>query len=289
MEKFSDLTKRKNCFIYLGKEMPNEFAEVCRLDGFAEKILNRKDPSFRFYNCFNEFLSRNSNNLPRSVYELAQRYSSKYPTHLIELFNKSEEDYKKDHYEDYLEFFENKDLNDKKIIFNCADFGGRSVFELQQDVIAGNLFEDLLVDNSLGGFHPNPQATGRETLKISTNCDLIYETPPTFKEYISVPLEVKTKWKWKLEDNMTVDMRGNAKKVFDAEGMVLTIYMYLNKAVLVDTKGQNVISLKEEYGKTYDKIHVSKDQFFDFKFWDEADMRKLLNTIYLTYKKRRVQ
>jgi len=300
MNKLSNLNEGRQKISELGGiYMPDEFMEIYKSGEFTDKILNRPKEPFRFFQNFDVFLSQNGNNLPTSVYELAKECH--YPKHIIELFNVKydkrysgkegyvgEDGYKKEFSKinEYPSFFETKSDYDKKQIFNSADFGARSVFELQQDVIAGNLFEDLLVDNSLGGFHPNPKATNRGTQKVSTSCDLIYETPSIFKDKVKLEVEIKTKWDWKLYNDLTIDMRGNSKKVFEAEGMILAIYMYLNKAVLIDSKGQNNIIQTTKYGKTWDQIHIDKNQLFEFKFWDKNDMKKLLNMIYTTYKYR---
>ena len=247
---------------------------------------------FRFYEHLDDFL-RNTPELPNGLYEAAHDLLH-YDQEVCDLFNMTEDEYKTKHPQKYKDIYGNND--DEKIsTFLCADCGRRTPFQLQQDVIASSIFEDLLVSYSstektsqYKGFRPNENATGRNgNKKVSSSCDLIYSTPPGYKEQIEIPIEIKTKWK----DDYEVSMRGvSTKEVQKQEGMVLAIYMNKNQAVLIDFGGENK---NKEFpkgtmagDKDCNKINVNPKNFIQFCFWKEEDMQKVLNMIYTTYKGR---
>lgn len=235
---------------------------------------------FRFHAHLNDFL-RDTPGLPNGLYEATQELH--YDQEICDLFNMPEDEYKRQHIQKYKDIYGNND--DEKIsTFLCADCGRRTPFQLQQDVIASSIFEDLLVKYGNDKFIPNEQATGRGgNDKVTTNCDLIY----IMDDHIKIPIEIKTKWK----EDYEINMRGKStKNVQIQEGMVLAIYMNDNKAVLIDFGGENRFKDFPEGtmagGKNCNVVYVNPKNFFNFCFWKDEDMGKLSEMIDTLYKHR---
>jgi hypothetical protein len=271
-------------------KMPVEFEEMSKLPKFADKIKNRPKDPFRFYKKMVDFLKYTyRGSLPRNIVDLAKKLG--YTDYLVALFKLSEKTYKETYKKEYDDFYNNKSFEEKKKLFFSADFGARSIFELEQDTVASNLFEDMLKYYGLGALSINGESTGRDSSETTTKCDLIYSIKD---RDISFPIEVKTKWKKSIDSDENVSMRQSAKTLIKDEGMVLVIYLNLNrkiyggvKAMVIDSVG-NTVTHGEMIvtNKKCDNYAVNADNLMSFNFWEENDMRDMLNNIYLLYKKR---
>ena len=270
---------------YVAKIYYDILDEIWNNRYYREQLQNKELNSkpFRFYVHLNYFLKA-QNELPGSVYEIAKDVLD-YNQDLCDLFIMDEDEYKKQHGRKYQELYGNT-IKDKISTFMCADCGRRTPFQLQQDVIASSVFEDLLVKYGNGKFRPNEQATGRGgNNKVTTSCDLFYITDNNIK----IPIEIKTKWSD--YDKYKVKMRGESKTQVEKEsGMVLAIYMRenmknVNKAVLIDLGGNPIPSDSDVMagGKNCRAIYVDPNKIFDFCFWKDEDMKKvseMIETIY---------
>ena len=289
MEKLSNLKGR---FEYLGKSMPIEFKNICKLEKFQDKIRNRKERPYRYFETISKFLKYDyKGDLPKTPMGVAQilgrRYG--YEPYVCDLFYLSEEGFKNVYPEKYADFFENQSQKDKEFIFQMCDWGVRSVFEHKQDVESGHIIEDMISYHTKGILSPNKNASGRSSGKVTTACDFIF-TNPKKEGYsvISVPVELKTKWEWSLKENEIIQMRGNMNEVLKSQGMILAVYAKLNKAVLIDPIGKQYTITKGKManGKECDEIHIDKSYIVDFVFWDKEDVKKMMHMIYDQYKRR---
>lgn len=277
-------------FDYLGVSMPVEFAEVCKEIKFKSKIESRKDIEpgyriFRFYSIFEIFLkTKYQGSLPKDLVSLAREFC--YDESKVDLFVLPVDEYKEKYPEIYKDFFENLPKNEQMKKFISADYGARTVFELQQDVIASNLFEDMLVFHGLGYLKPNSEATGRYIKVSNTNCDLIC-TLGDSEDEINIPLEIKTRWNRRLKEKEMLYVRGSSHTIISSKGMILALYMNMENiyGALVDTVTCNNI-LKGEMSvvnKECDEFQVSADNLFEFKFWDEKAMKDMIDRIEELY------
>ena len=118
-KQFSDL---KNKFEYLGKPMPIEFKDICKLDKFFNKIAGRKENPPRYFNMVSDFLKfEYGGDLPNTVYAAAKKV--KLPDYICDLFYMNEEGYKLVHPKEYADFFENQPQDEQELIFCAADYG----------------------------------------------------------------------------------------------------------------------------------------------------------------------
>jgi len=277
MEKLSNLNEARRVFIYNHKTMPFEFAEICKMDKFQTKIAQRTGKPWRNSVELNKFLKNDyAGELPKSLLELARRL--KEPDYICDLFYMSEDGYKNMYPEEYANFFENKPQWEKEKIFQAADYGARTLFEFEQDVKAGNLMEDMIAYHTKGILSPNENASGRGSDVLSTSCDFIFRSPD---DSIEQPVELKTKWVYKLKDKEIVQMRGTIDTILKEKGMVLAIYIKMNKAILIDPIGKhyNMTPGKMKNGKDCVNIEVDKNDIVDFKFWNKEDLKKMMHMI----------
>ena len=284
MEKLSNL---EGWFTYNGKHMPVEFAEICKLDEFQTLIENRKAKPYRYFEKIKNYLKYDfKGDLPKDPAGVARKLG--YTPYKSDIFYMTEKGYKNVYPKEYDDFFKNKPLKEQKKIFYACDFGGRNIYQYMQDVFSGNIIEDMVAYYTKGILSPNDKASGRGEGDISTNCDFIFRSPerPGYS-YVEVPVELKTKWEWELKDNEIVQVRGSVKTIVNTGGMILVIYVKLNKAVLIDLIGKHYEITPGKMGdKDCDDIHISKDDIVDFKFWDKEDVKKMMHMIYDQYKLR---
>ena len=284
MEKLSNLNSK---FEYLGKPMPKEFAEVCKNPRFEEKILKRKEDPIRYFKLVSNFLKYEySGNLPKTVSGVVQ--ALKYPDYIKDLFYMNEEGYKNVYSKEYADFFENQPKDEQERIFVASDFGARTLFEYMQDVECGSLIEKMISYHSGKILSQNEKASGGSG-KISTYCDFIFKNPPKPGfDQIEVPVELKTKFAKKIEDDEVIKIRGSIRKIMETKGMILVVYVKLNKAVLIDPIGKSykMEAGKMKNGKDCVDIHISKDNIVDFCFWDFESMKNMTHMIYDQYKNR---
>lgn len=277
---------------FLEVKMPSEFEKISKLAEFAVKIKGRPTTPFRFYKRMISFLKYTyKGDLPKNIIELARRF--KYADYWVALFELSEETYKQTYKKEYDNLYNNKSLFEKKKQFSCSDYGARSIFELYQDTVASNLFEDMLIYHGFGALIINSESTNRGTMDATTKCDLIYCIK---SRNISIPLEVKTKWKRFLDDDEKVSMRGSAKTLIRDKGMVLTIYLGLDykyggvKGIVIDSVGntttQGEMSVTNKKSEDYP---INTNNLMNFNFWVEQEMKNMLNNIYMIYMKREEQ
>ena len=281
MQKLSNVN---NVFVFHGQTIPFEFKDICEkaweIPKYRKKIENRGYIS-RNYLLFKRFLSKvYGGDLPKDVYKLTQKL--KYESELQDLFydNMGEEGYKNYHPDYYNSFYNDLSEKEKLSVFWRCDCGGRSVYEYMQDVIAGNIYEDMLVYHSKNILTANEKASGRGSSKVSTLCDLVFRSPK--KEgypYVEANVEVKSKYIKTIKDSFEV--RGSAKKIIDSDGIVMCVYPIFSKAILVDMgRDQEISRGVMSGGKDCDVIKVNPDDFFDFKCWEKADMTNMLHMIY---------
>ena len=284
MQKLSNVNKGDRVFMYNNKTMPFEFAEICKMDKFQNDISKRAENPWRNYVEFNKFLKKDyKGELPKSLLELAKKF--KKPDYICDLFYLNEDGYKNMYPEEYANFFENKPQREKEKIFQATDYGARTLFEFKQDVIAGNLLEDMITYHTKGILSPNEKASGRGSDILTTSCDFIFRSPDGS---IEQPVELKTKWNYKLKDKEYVQMRGTIDTILKEKGMVLAIYIKMNKAILVDPIGKhyNMSPGKTKSGKDCVNIEIDKSDIVDFMFWDKGDLSKMMHMILDQYNSR---
>lgn len=279
-------------FIYQGKKMPFEFNQICKEEKFQEKIKNRNETSARYFDIFVKFLKNGyGGDLPKTPLQLAKKFG--YPTYIQDLFYMNEEGYRNIYRKEYADFFENKSKHEQELIFQMSDWGNRSVFQLKQDVIAGNLFEDMITYHTKGILSPNKNASGRGTDMITTNCDFVFKNPSRTDrpDTLELPIELKTKWKNRLNQTEDVKMRGSIHNLMRTKGMVFVIYPKLNKAIVLDPIGKKYDISRDvmKNGKDCDTIKFDKNQLVDFKFWEKDDVMKLMHMIYDYNKEREIR
>lgn len=289
MEKLSEMNERWGWFTYMGKPMPLEFSQVCKLDMFQSKIAQRGKDTWRFYTEFKRFLEKTyEGDLPKNMSKLAQKFG--YPQYIQDLMYMDEQAYRLIYKKEYADMFENKTQREKEQIFQMSDWGGRNVFEYRQDVMASALLEDMITYHTKGILSPNDAASGRKTERITTNCDFVFRNPsrPDRPNELKLPVELKTKWKRYFDKDETISMRGSVNTLMRTGGMVLAIYMKMNKAVLIDPQVNDyrISSGSMAGGKDCDKIHINREDVVDFKFWVKDDVIKLMHMIYDSNKKR---
>ena len=278
MEKLSSLANNK--FIYLGKEMPLEFAQICKSERFQDKIPTRKDNPTRYFNMVANFLKYDyKGDLPNTVAGVAKVL--KYPWHIKDLFYMNEEGYKNVYPKEYADFFQNKPLDEQERIFQATDFGARTLFEYKQDVECGTVVEDMISYHTKGILSRNEQSTAGND-SISTYCDFVFRNPKRpGLDVIEQPIELKTKFGRQLKDDEIVQVRGSIRKILETDGMILAVWVKLNKAVLIDPIGKKY---RMEMGKMGNKdcvnIHVPKEDIVDFCFWNLEDVKMMMHRIY---------
>lgn len=270
-------------FTYLGKRMPLEFKDICKEERFQNSIQNRNENPIRYFEMLKDFLKNiYGGDLPKSVPQLAKKLG--YPPYIQDLFYMNEEGYRNIYKKEYADFFENKPKKEQEKIFTGSDWGSRSVFEFRQDVEAGSLIEDMIVYHTKGILSPNDKASGRGTEGMSTMCDFVFRNPSRVDrpDNIEVPIELKTKWKKKLNQTEDVKMRGSINTLMRTGGMVLTVYVRINKAVLLDPVGKryDISRGRMDSGKDCDIIKFDKGLLMDFKFWELEDVKRMMHLIY---------
>lgn len=289
MDKLSNL---KGKIMYLGKPMPVEFSEICKVNRFYYKILNRKENPPRYFDMVSRFLKYDyTGDLPKKVYDVAVKL--KLSAHICDLFyeNMGEEGYKNVYPKEYADFFENQPQDEQERIFCAADYGARTLFQYMQDVESGNVVERMVAHHTGGILSQNEDASAGSG-KISTYCDFKYKNPPRpGKEVIEVPIELKTKFKKNIDNDEVVKIRGTIKKIMETGGMILVVYVKLNKAVLIDPIGKQykMEQGKMDGGKDCVNIHVRQEDFVDFTFWNFDDEKMMMNKIYDYYMEREVK
>lgn len=284
------LSDLNNKFEYLGKSMPIEFKDICKLDKFLNKIAGRKENPPRYFNMVSDFLkSKYGGDLPNTVYAAAKKV--KLPDYICDLFYMNEEGYKNVHPKEYADFFENQPQDEQERIFCAADYGARTLFQYMQDVESGNVIERMIVYHTKDILKQNEDASA-ESGKISTYCDFKFKNPPRLgKEQIEVPIELKTKFTSKIGDIEVVKIRGTVKKIMETKGMILVVYVKRNKAVLIDPIGKQYTMKPNKLpgGKDCVDIYVKSEEFVDFTFWNFDDEKMMMNKIYDYYMKREVK
>ena len=273
--------------------IPDEYIGKVNFRKFEGEIKKRKskDKVFRFYHKLINFLKfKYRGSLPRDIISLARKFG--YDDFLVALFSLTEEEYKKVYTEQYKNFFENKSEEERDSFFESSDFGARSVFELEQDAVASNIFEDMIVYHSMGMLSANNEATGRTNFKVTTKCDLIYEKF-SGTECIRVPIELKTKWCDRIEER--VNVRGNAKKIIADKGMILVLFTGLfdnEKKKPIPVKYALVDTCESEFKSGTFNIadknceYTSINDVTEFNFWKPEEMKRMLDDIYNKYKQR---
>lgn len=272
----------KNTFIFHGKEMPLVFKDICEIawniPEYRESIERRETYTYRNIDYLGRYLKNTyKGNLPHDIYKITK--ALKYDRPMQDLFYMNEEGFKNVYPEYYASIFDDLSLEKKIEKFMRCDFGIRTPFELEQDVIAGNIYEDMLVYHSKNIFVPNGMASGRNTQDITTKCDLVFRCPNRERNgYVEANVEVKTKFLNEITD--TVVIRGYLGNIIRSKGIILYSYINLNKAILIDMSvphnvGNCMIGCKKGH-----QIEIDKNDFFDFRCWEEKDMLKLLHMIY---------
>ncbi len=287
MEKLSNMDGAKNTFMYFEKKMPVEFSEVCKANKFYKYIIGRNENPPRYFDMVSKFLKYNYNgDLPKRVYDVAVKL--KLPDYKRDLFYMNEDGYKNVRAEEYADFFKNQPSDEQERLFAASDYGARTLFQLMQDVESGNVVERMIAYHTKGILSQNENASAGSG-KISTYCDFIYKNPPrSDKEQIEVPIELKTKFTSKIDNIETIKIRGSIKKIMETKGMILVVYVKLNKAVLIDPIGKEYTMKpgKMKGGKDCVDIFVSSDEFVDFTFWEYEDVKRMMNMIWDQYHKR---
>lgn len=286
MDKLSNL---KGKIMYLGKPMPVEFSEICKVSRFYYKIKDRKENPPRYFNMVSNFLkSEYGGDLPKTVYDAAVKL--KLPAYICDLFYMNEEGYKNVYPKEYADFFENQPQEEQEMIFCAADYGARTLFEYMQDIESGNVVENMIAHHTKGILSQNEDASVNSG-KISTYCDFIFRNPKREgKEQIEVPIELKTKFTSKIGDIEVVKIRGTVKKIMETKGMILVVYVKKNKAVLIDPIGkQYTMKPGKMGGKDCVDIYVRSEDFVDFTFWNFDDEKMMMNKIYDCYMEREVK
>lgn len=282
MKTLSSLNEARRVFIYKGKTMPLEFAEVCKVERLQKDIESRKGKPWRYSDELSKFLKYDyTGDLPKNLYDLAHKLRK--PEYICDLFYMNVDGYKNAYPKEYADFFDNQPQKEKEKIFYGADCGARTLFEYEQDVHAGELIEDMIVYHTKGILSPNENASGRGDKGISTSCDFIFRNPKREgKESIEQPIELKTKWGGKLNDVEVVKMRGTIDTILKEKGMVLAVYIKMNKAVLIDpiSKNYKMTPGKMKNGKDCVDIEIDKNDIIDFVFWDKADITKMMHMIW---------
>lgn len=276
-----DKLSKQGRFDYNGKSMPVEYVEICKDPRLQEGIKNRKSFSHRFFNTISRYLKYDyKGDLPKDIVGVAQKLN--YDKYICDLFYMSEAGFKNVHPDKYADFFENKSYEQQKDLFIRADWGGRSVFEYMQDVLSGNLIEDMFSHHTKDILSPNKKASGRGNDEVNTYCDYIFRNPPRpGKPTIEVPVELKTKWDREIEKEPVVKVRGSCKKIKETGGMILVLYPRLNKAALIDISGKDYLITRGKMGdKDCDIIHIDNDDIVDFVFWEYNDIKMMMNKIY---------
>jgi hypothetical protein len=283
------LSSNMYTFTYLGKKMPLDYSEICKEDKFQDKIRNRDENPTRYFLILSDFLEHSyKGDLPKSPARLAKKFG--YPDYIQALLYMHEEGYRNIYKDQFDDFFKNKPKREQERLFQASDWGARSVYQFQQDVYAGNIIEDMISYHTKNILSPNEAASGRGSNGISTKCDFIFRNPSRVDrpDRLEVPIELKTKWKTMLNPVEEVKMRGSINTLMNTGGMVLVVYVRLNKAVLLDPVGKTY-DITRGYtggGKECDIIKYDKRQLIDFKFWDKEDVTKMMHMIYDYYKER---
>jgi len=284
------LSNLKNKIEYLGKQMPIEFKDICKVDRFYKYIVGRKENPPRYFDMVSKFLKYDyTGDLPKNVYDVAVRL--KLPTYICDLFYMNEEGYKNVYPKEYADFFENQPQDEQERIFCAADYGARTLFQYMQDVESGNVVERMIAYHTKWILSQNEDASA-ESGKISTYCDFKFKNPPRpEKEQIEVPIELKTKFTSKIGDIEVVKIRGTIKKIMETKGMILVVYVKKNKAVLIDPIGKQYTMKqgKMKGGKDCVDIYVRSEDFVDFTFWNFDDEKMMMNKIYDYYMEREVK
>ena len=275
--------------MYLGKQMPIEFKDICTKEEFQENIESRNEEPHRYFDEITKFLSKiYKGDLSKTPTSVAK--SLGYPRFIIDLFYLNEDGYKNLYREEYANFFENKSEKEKEKIFYSCDFGARDVFEYMQDVECGDLIERMIAYHTKGILTPNVEASSLSG-KISTECDFIFRNPKrTGVDSIEQKVELKTKWSSKLNNKEIVQMRGNIDTVLNDKGMVLAVWPKINKAVLIDPIGKQYKMENGYMAKSNKKcvnIYINKDDIIDFCFWNLDDIKMMMHMIFNYHKARK--
>lgn len=280
-------------FIFEGKKISMDYYCVKDEEKIHKAIRNSyKENGFRNYPHFQTWLrEKYTGDLPKEVYQLAQTF--KFPNHIVELFILSEREYRKKYPDVIKSLFEDLPFDEKVRRFYGTDGGGRNIFEYEQDVLVGNLFERMIVHHSnINGvpvFRVNEDASNMSV--TNTKPDLIYEIKFHEKQ-ISIPVEVKTRFSSIITDkDLYVKMRGSSKTVTEEGGMIVSVFLNTEgfQTVIIDMSSHPEVikTVMENSIKKCDSIPFNRKDLFNCKFWDENEMKKLLNSIYWLYQKRK--
>lgn len=273
--------KFNNNYVEPDYHMPGEFVEVSRLnnDGIREWILKAnkvKYKPFRFSNVLSEYLKYSfKGDLPKDLYSLAGALG--FSKEERDLFRMSESEFKVVHKDFYDSLYNNLPLKDKIKVFKSADCGRRSLFQLEQDTVASNIFEKMIHYYSRNRIYPNPEAS--HIGDISTKSDFIFESLKD--DTIWTYLELKTSWSG---NNGTVSFRGEGyERLYKDKAVTLAINMDQNNptAVVIDMSSNRYpIRTIEKGGKKYTEMTIPKEEVMPFKFWEWDNMKEVLMKIY---------
>ena len=151
----------------------------------------------------------------------------------------------------------------------------------------------MIAYHTKGILSPNENASGRGREGISTKCDFVFRNPSRTDrpDKLEIPIELKTKWKKSLDPVEDVKMRGSIHTLMRTGGMVLVVYVRLNKAILLDPIGKryDISRGVMKSGKDCDVIKFDNRQLIDFKFWEVEDVKKMMHMIYDYNKERRTR
>lgn len=270
-----------NYYVEPNYPMPDEFVEISRLNDadirkWILKTNKVKYEPFRFSNVLGDYLKYSfQGHLPKDLYSLAGVLG--FPEEEKDLFRMDESEFKVVHKDFYDSLYNNLSLWDKKKVFKSADCGRRSVFQLEQDTVASNVFEKMIWYYSGGRIDINPEAS--HAGDISTKADFVFKS---FKnETIWTYLELKTSWS---KSNNTVSFRGDGyERLKRDKAVTLAINMDRNNptAVVIDMSN-NKYPTRPIYkgGKEYTELTIPEEEFIPFRFWDLDNMKEVLRKIY---------
>ena len=265
-------------------QMPAEFAEISAssdpsiVKGIQKANEKSGSKPFSFYTHMVNYLSRSFQGpgLPKDLYSLAGVF--KYEKAAKDLFIMEESEYKAKHKDYYDTFFNNLSYNDKKVVFQCADYGLRTVFELERDTLASNILEHMICHYSRGYLTVNEGASSIGK-KISTAADIIFRSI----KYPDIWTYVELKTRWSSNNINKVSFRGSGYERLKKDGCVaisMTMSSSDHKAVVVDAASALVAGKSIEGVKEYSDVYVPKEDIIPFKFWEWKDMREILIKIY---------
>ena len=260
--------------------MPSEFEQVCKSNQFKNSIISRRDEPIRYFNLVSNFLKYDyKGDLPKTVAAVAKVL--KYPMYIRDLFYMNETGYKNVYLNEYADFFQNKPVDEQERIFQATDFGARTLFEYKQDVECGDLVENMISYHTKGILSPNKNASAASD-SISTYCDFVFRNPNRpGMDSIEQPIELKTKFSKVIKNEEYVQIRGSIDKILKTDGMILAVWVKLNKAVLIDPIGKKYKMQPGMMGnKECVNIYIPNEDIVDFCFWDLDDIKRMMHMIY---------